>query len=555
MGAGQPIDEATKQAITEKQNAMIAYFASSFKTNYMLNLVGNLKDEAGAKLAEQMRTKLLPDPTDASFVIKSGMMKKADPNGKNWKDRHFRLNNKSRQYALEYFENENSPEAKGVVNLASLSCDKFNSVHRQQYGAFGVTLEPRWWDKYGRQWYFVCATEQDEKDWYDALRSACWKAGPPLGADEVIGAAFKDTCKDTAYEFGCYGINFCEFTEVQSFSKLIFHVLYRDHLQSKFDEYTAPGKQMVIDSFCGFLNSTITAAVTVAWSAATAAAAGVTDSIKAAVGGALQPLVDAEQKLLATVGEIAEKTVGAALKTITSKLFPTAMATLAVPIGLAYANTITGFNEYVKKTMIPKLGKGEKEDNNVEIAADHQTWYYWSGPLGKAKESAREISKILSDSAAFKDGTGMSPWEVVNKVDDACEAMYRSAFQKFMATYRANPKGDHEALANVVLGEMIHDAPECINDLFFDIFGYTMRENPLWRDQIAAPMKSAAAPLAETVANTPIVGSLIDLADLVDQALDAALQGVLAPSVTEAIKGVIKADNLIAATGATPAAV
>lgn len=81
-----------------------------------------------------------------------------------------------------------------------------------------------------------------------------------------------------------------------------------------------------------------------------------------------------------------------------------------------------------------------------------------------------------------------------------------------------------------------------------------MRENPLWRDQIAAPMKSAAEPMAETIANTPIVGTLFDLQDMIDQSLDAVLQGILAPSVTEAVTGVIKADELIAATGATPAA-
>lgn len=529
-------------------------YLSLTSISYMLNLVQSIKDEAAAKTEEATRSKLLPDATDASFVIKSGMLKKADPNGGHWKDRFFKLHNKSRQYALEYFETEASPKAKGIVNLACLSADNFNSVHRQLYGPWGVTLEPRWWDKYGRQWYFICKDEQEEKDWYDALRSACWKAGPPLAGDEVLGAAFKDAVEATADEFGAYGINFTEFDEIQSMTKLIFHVVKRDTLDRCFDGFSAPGKDMIIDAACGAITTSITAAVTVGWTAVQTAAGGVTDNIKSVCGDSLQPLVDAEIKILNTVGEIAEKTVGAALKTITSKLFPGTMALMAVPVGLAFANTITGFDEYVKKNMIPELGKGEDSDNDIEILADRQTWYYWSGPLSKAKEAAREIRDILSDVMAFKQGTGISPWEVCYKVEDAVEELYRAAFQKFMMCYRENKDGDHIALANVIVGEMIHDAPEHINDVFFNIFGETMQGNPLWRDLIAGPMKSAAEPMAETIEAIPVVNFLIDLNDMVDRALETALTSCLAPSVTEAVTGVIKADELIKATGATPAA-
>jgi hypothetical protein len=120
--------------------------------------------------------------------------------------------------------------------------------------------------------------------------------------------------------------------------------------------------------------------------------------------------------------------------------------------------------------------------------------------------------------------------------------------------YRENKDGDHIALANVIVGEMIHDAPEHINDVFFNIFGETMQENPLWRDLVAGPMKSAAEPMAETIEAIPVVNFLIDLNDMVDRALETALTSCLAPSVTEAVTGVIKADELIKATGATPAA-
>jgi len=145
----------------------------------------------------------------------------------------------------------------------------------------------------------------------------------------------------------------------------------------------------------------------------------------------------------------------------------------------------------------------------------------------------------------------MTPSDLDFMVRGAIKKIYRNAVNKFFLMMRGGAT-DAKATLAIVTGEFIHDAPEVVQDLYFDIFGECLRTNPLYISMIATPIQSAVQPIADTVAAIPVVGDLVDLMGIVDKCLETFLQSTMSPSIAECIGDkYLNQDALIKATGAT----
>ena len=532
-------------------------------------LVENLKENE-----EPISLKVVREPWNgpATYAIKTGFMEKDAPAsgmfGGGWNKRFFIACNKDKGFSVEYYDkdpDDGGHLAKGqsLINLKPLRCERFNLAEREAAPTkFGVKLVPdNYWDRNGRTRHFRCETEQEENDWYECLRYSCYKATVPESpAGPICDEAFNAALKQTANEERCWD-NFSHFTAEESLAKFVYFLIHRDFLASVYDGISAD--TMGRDAMINMADSMINTMISIPTAATCKACAGVvstaTDTIKKAVAPALDPLNEETNKLVATVGDLAEKTVGAVIKKILCDLFPGTMAVMAVPIGLAMQETIRGFNKYAKETMVRNLeaaGSDEKKINEVEKNGDRQIHYYWSGALREAYKAADDIPKSIEDCAAFKQGTGMSPYSCYWLVRDKCCDLFHAANMKLMDLYRADLKAgsaDINALIAKITGEMIHDAPELIDDLYWEIFGECMRTNPLWRDNVVATMTGLVQPMADVVGAIPVVGTFLDPMDILDKCLESALRGCLSPAVKEATGGLIKVDALVAEFGADAA--
>lgn len=538
-GQASVMDDATQQAIQDDQARIIGEFVKQFPFSYKNALIAHCKEAAEAATADKMSTRKLPDCDAPSYVIKQGIMKKSAPSSwRSYKERFFVACNEDKNWDIEYYESEGG-QLKGTVCCKPLWAHRFNSLDREEH-PFGVKLEP-WWsgDPFARTWYFRVETEKEEDEWYDVLRHACYKARAPLDySSPVVAQAFKDCLKFVAWQNWVW-IDFDSYNEEECLVRFIFYIIEREHLRKVYDGLSDMGKDTVVNGINQAAYTAIKALVVPAWATVKAAAQGVTDQVTGAVQKGLQPLCDAEADFLTKVGEMTEKTIGAALKELTSKLFPKTMGALALPIGGAYAGTARGLKEYLTTKVVPALQEAGKDNDKiikVQIQADRQVHYGWSGPLEESTKRAREIPTLIQDDAAFSSGTGMSPWDVHWKLREATQNLYRSAINKFFDMHRAQVESSTDAsgLVPVIVGEFLHDAPDCVLALYMDIFSECLHSNSLWRDNIVTPMKTALEPMAETIAAVPVVGDLIDLMAMLDKTFDQILESTLSPSIAEA---------------------
>lgn len=564
-----PVDEAAKDKIQETIVRVMANFLKNFTISYTMAVVESLKENE-----EPITMKVMREPWNgpATYAIKTGYMEKDAPAsgmfGGGWNKRFFVACNKDKCFSVEYYDkdpDDGGKMAKGqsLINLRPLSCERFNAAEREAAPSkFGVKLVPSsYWDRNGRTRHFRCENKDEEDAWFECLRYSCWKAEVPESAagplcDQAFGAALKQT----AFDERCWD-NFSKFTNEESLAKFVYFLVHRDVLQSIYDGIATDtmGRDAMINMADSMVNTMISIPVTATCASCAALVNKLTNTITAAVKPALDPLNEETNKLVATVGDLAEKTVGAGIKKILCDLFPGTMAVMAVPIGLALQNTIRGFNKYAKEKMVKSLeaaGSDEKMLNNVEKESDRQIHYYWQGSLREAYQAADDIPESIKDCAAFKQGTGISPRSCYWLVRDKCADFYHAANSKLMELYRADLKAgsvDINALIAKITGEMIHDAPEIIDDLYWEIFGECMRTNPLWRDNVVATMTGLVQPMADVVAAIPIVGTFLDPMDILDKCLESALRGCLSPAVKEATGGLIKVDALVAEFGADAA--
>lgn len=538
-GALSTPSEEERQAMTDTQMAILKEFALQFPISFQNALINQCKETAEEEVRRSMSTRKLEDAEKASYPIMEGKMIKSG--GTNWgkyKERYFIATNEETNYRIEYYPEEGG-EKIANIECRSLYARRFNAQERLD-SEFGVKMEP-WssWDPTGRTWYFRCSSAEDEDKWYDTLQRACYKAEAPMNYDKpVIAAALKDTLSVIARNRWIW-INFDSYTEEECIAKFIFYVVHRDHLTPFYNGVDENLRPTIEKATNNSIYSSIMLLVKPAWATASETAQKGVDALTSTVQKGLDPLCAEEAKLLTKIGEITEATVGNVFKEITSKLFPNSMTALAMPIGESFAGTARGLKTYLTDEVIKGLeaaGSDKQKINEVQKNADRQVYWTWSGPLREATEKARQLPTLIQDDAAFTVGTGMSPWTVHWKLRDATKALYRAALNKFFNMHREQVeagKANPAALIPVIVGEFLHDAPDCVLALYMDIFSECMKENSLWREGIVKPMKAAIAPLADVVKAIPVVNMLIDLEVLMDKCLDQVLESTLAPSVAE----------------------
>ncbi len=489
-------------------------------------------------------------------------MRKAGPFGGHWKDRHFVLYNSDHNYKLEYKEKLTDEKSKGTINLACLSCEPFDASARQ-INPFGVALVPHEWNKFGRTWHFACKNKEEEDEWLNTLRIAIWHAAPPAESDKVIMTAFNEALMYCARQEDAWGMRFYEESEADSLSKFIFYIIYRNYLEKIYRNMESMNNKDSIQSSTSTATmNSITKSAQAAWHSAKEEVLGFSSDLKYQIQALATSYIDTEAVLLLQLGEYADNHIGASLKRIITSLFPNTMGTLAGPIGLAVAATITGFNKYCTTNMMRPCAEAqskthmEKSLTELEANADRMTWQWGAqGPLTVVTHHVREILTLLKDVPAFK--RGYTPMKCYFKVRDSCVNLYRGAVQRFVRLciqqqHGASQSGsvDLEQIRATVIGEMIHDAFLIIKDVYFDIFGDCIRENPLWQSQIVSPLIAATKTLADQVADMPNLGDLFDFNRLIEKALNTTLRSTLAPLIDKATTNCINKANLAEQTKA-----
>lgn len=559
MGAGPSIPEDVKNGMATKQAELLANFAVQFASGFKSALVEQCKSDAEGAGEDLGNTRKLPDAEKPSFALYEGWVDKSAPTSMlSYKRRYMTVGNEGDNWELNYKEKEDSPKVKGTVNCKAYNCERFNSADREDAPSkFGVKLVPvHKWDDTARTWYFRVDNEKDEDGFYEAIKEACWKAGPPIPKDQpVIGAAFKICMKNLAKSENCH-MSFDDYGIVESLSKFVYFVICRDFLDAEIDKIEMPmGKDAAVKVLKSATYTLINAGVKATWTVAEAAASAGVNKIQSLVAAQMAPLVKAEADLLDKVADMTEKTIGAAMKELTSKLFSKTLRNLGLPIGNAFSETIKGFDAYMKADILAKVkecGTDANKLNALQVQVDRKSSYYWSGPMEKACRSAYEIPKLIQDDACFSEGTGVTVHEVSWMVRGACKTLYRNAANKFFQMAKGGST-DHAASLAIVTGEMIHDAPEIVQDLYFEIFGECLATNPLYTSLIADPITGAVQPMADTIAQIPLVGELIDLMGTVDKCLETFLQSTMSPSIAECLDSkYLNQDDLILATKATP---
>lgn len=540
---GGPISESDKAALEEKLQEIMVSFAKTFAYRFTCTLVQSTKDDLKAAVEAAGGGKKLPEPTKPAFIIKEGELLKSAPlptGGFN--KRYFRQLNYNDQHQLEYWtanpEDDKAAKLKGTINLCPMRARKISPADKlilegcgkkgPEY-EHGVVLEP-WssWDTQGRKWYLMCKDDEEAKDWYGVLSSACYRAQAPVDKKSPICAvAFKQTIKDLSWEFRLYE-RYDQYNPEEALQRFIFQVISRNCMSGIYENC---GNSSTMRNLAdGMVGTMIGAATKPAWVSASSSAEATVNTIKDQIKSGMEPLCQAEAKLLNEVETAVSNTLGDKLSELMLKLFPNAMGAMAKPVGQAMTETIKGWNAYMLKEVMPKIGSADaKAINSLETKVARQTCWSWSGPLREAFESAHLIVDICGKDAGF----GSGAYTAYCIVREQIETFYQAATQEFFRNARLEG-ADHEKNLAEVLGKMIADHPEYVYDAYFNCFGDTLRESTMWREMVENPVVTITDPIKKTVDAIPVVNVLIDFEGIVDGCLEAMLTGCMKPTIEAA---------------------
>jgi hypothetical protein len=543
---GSPIDEAKQARIQELLKNTMLTFTTQFPIAYKNALIAQVKADSDSATPDALETKELDSAADPSYIIKEGKVVKDGSTGGHWKERFLVAYNKSDNFCLRYFDGEDSTGVeKGKINTAGFYARHFDKEDKAKLECdHGVKLVP-YFSK-DRTYNFKCSSAEDANDWYSTLRTCCRGAGPPLDPNPIIANAFKETMIKVRHAAGVHSSSSCYYDEPETLSNFIYELVHNEVLKEAYAAVPETGRDMAVSMADKMVIAGIKTACKAGWLSARTAADSATQSITDAVTPAMQQLTDAEDTMMTSVNSLLSKSAGAAIQTLSAKFLPGPVRLLKVYAKGAVLGACKGFGEKIKEVRSKLDGKDKAAGMKILIQMEKQVWFQNSGCLKECYSQADKVYDALAGESVFEGG--MDRWDVYWCVRDSAVALYRNAVATFFNKYfEAIEAGavNVDALVMEVTLMCAHDAALVSQDIFYTVFTTMIAQNPEWRENVIVPLEKGTEPLQTQIDAIPVVSSFIDLASMVDRALEGSLRNLVRPAIDEACTGLIDTTDLI----------
>jgi hypothetical protein len=509
-----PMNEQRVERMQEVISDVVGHFAKEFPMHYKDALISKIKEEAQP---EEEDDRKLPDAPIPDYELKSGtMMKKGDIN-KGWKSRFFVAMNQADNFRIDYFEKEGGKK-KGSINCCGFEALAYTEEDTATHGQFGVKIVPD--DERRRTWWLKCETEEEKDEWLKVFTTACNKSKPPVHEDEVIAAAFCGAYRSVRWHYGFYGWYRNVFAEGEQLGALCSEIVMREVVRAALDEIPeGPAKNTTVNMVRKNVDMAVIAAVNAAWGAAVSSCLAMKDSLEETVKKSLDPIFEQEVKLKEKIGTTTNDTVSPFLEDVGGRLCQPLLAACATPITKAYAASVKGVSDHMKKRI--EDGSYTEATASKASKSDHcSVNYWWSGPLKDTNEIAWNIyANDLADVITFF-GAGYTPYSLYSEVLDSIRDLTHRAIHAFSSAAEEAKFEGQAAILQDVMSKYVHDAKLAMQGVLENILAGIL-QSP-FETLVITPSLELVKPIQDVIDEIPVPGlsDLFNLSTLTEEVLE-----------------------------------
>jgi hypothetical protein len=504
---------------------VLGTFTKEFPIQFNVSLIEHIKEEAQGE--DGGDTQLL-DAEDASYILKTGFMMKRGDVVKNWKRRYFVAKNKVDNFVIEYYETEDAPKAKGVIQPCGYKVDDFDPEEIEEFGSensdHGIKLVP--YDETRRAWYVNCESDEDRKEWEKIFQNAVRKSEPPVDPDPVISAAFNAAYKATRYAYGYYGWYSINCTEPEMLGKLIGDVLNRELLDDIYDNIPAGAtRNQIVSTIKKMVVTAVTTAVNAGWKAVLSAVDASKAAYSASVKEALSPIFEAEESIKSQIVESVGSVVNPVMEDVGARLCQPVFSASVAHISSAYVWAIKGFHEAMTARVQRVTDKPNSLREECERAQKEVDWWY-SGPLGKSNDILWRM--YHSDLSAIADCFlgGYTAYNVYYDTQDLLRKLLHNAVYTF--EHITAEGTDPQAALAQTMTRLANDAKvfelQCLTDVMMGLVNSTVDE------QIVGPAVEVVQPINDVVPD--VVKAFMNIENMTQGVIEDIVRGAMEAIVT-----------------------
>lgn len=258
MGNASPFDAQARKDVQDCVDQTVLEFNKGYLIALAANLTKQIRKEKESAGAEDYKRQLLEDPDPPKSAQKEGWLTKQGAIRKNWKRRYCIIHP---DYTFTYHE---APEAKdkpkGTIN--------FRGYWVGDCREKPLTIEM--YHSYRRKWYFTCDTEEEYKQWKEAL-GLCTRYAPPLmSTDDLLRKTYQNAyLKCWALYWGWSSRFYADGTEPEMLSDLMMRQVRWKVLWRIFQALKGPASVQNIarDQITTTVKASLDAAAAACWKA------------------------------------------------------------------------------------------------------------------------------------------------------------------------------------------------------------------------------------------------------------------------------------------------
>lgn len=545
-----PVDEDAQRRISEITDGFVGEFTSQFALEYNIALIDEIKKEKDTenKMQDGDDGSFLTEAKLASWIIKTGMLTKDGDENALVSSKHARwfvAKNALDNYDIEYYASETAKKPIGTIQCCGYRCDVFDEDDKAKGNEWGVVLTP--YDSERRKWILHAETEEDQNAWASVFDTACSKAGPPLHKNPVIATAFMNAFRTACWRNGLYTAG-CHCSEVENITTAIYDLIYeavlRDDVFPKIPEGAFHDR--VESTVKTTIKATISGGARGAWATAAAAAEASTEAVKSLIAGAMEPIFDAEKKLITKASKVVAATISRPVKKIIDSATPALVKSVSQALVESMPEAVKGFKSEADRVitdMKAKMPTTVEELLEFQQDLERNVYHSWSGPLSKVRDFAYPVVKHLNDDNIFK-FSNMRSYDMYTAIQESCQRLFMDTsftfFEKLYTIIKAGDtitEDDIDRALKKTLGMSAHDTEtygvKCLVDVLKDL----IRSQDVWKSTVDEPLASALEPLEEIVAAFPDpVPQFVALAPAINKVVDNSLRAAIESTVSSKVK-------------------
>jgi hypothetical protein len=519
-GAMDKVNEATVEFTTQFSKYMLLGFFDV--------AISQAKANADAKSESDDTEQLMKMPVP-DWTIKSAYFTKEGGKVHNWKNRWFVANNKTDQFTIDYYTDENMKTKKGTINCAGYRARK-SELKKPN----GIILEP--WDNDRREWAFCFATAEERDRWLSIFENGCWHSEPTGDPDPMINKAFRNAFNKLRVARGFwYSFSF-DRSPHEMLAKLLIRDMERSIFRDILAEVNTPGgigQTTARNAVRKMLVATCTGSCKAAWQGCKPSLDLAKTVVKEKVIPQIQPIVDAQNtlrdKIVDTVGTVASPVTTVMQETIFSPLLDRVLA----PMVEVFNEAIKGFHRVASK----EWGIEKVQDEKVfrEMIDDTRYSYYHKSPMVEAYQKIRNLNDSVLDTFC-SEVKGLNAYYFTWTLDSLCRGLLRNAIYTM---YKLSKDGTDPAAAfTTTMEQLVHDAKLAFTRVVREGFRKMVNEN--FDQNLIQPCVKLVAPIQESIPE--MFNTLISIDGLLEEALNMMVDNLIeectAKSSASAIDGI-----------------